>query len=182
MLGCHSVRKPGLKSGAGIFSNNTQLARPASHAANMAPVLRGASDEGPGPQRYRAPRTTPGSTQWDNHESEPSIPLPFDSFLDAFLTEAQRTPFTQALESTLRTAMGYADVIFWLDVPSLEMLVSPQRNVATTYGSGLAGVCRCTMAATRVQFPTKHPGFNSVIDGPMLPPASSVFLLPLTDF
>lgn len=106
----------------------------------------------------------------------------FEGILEGFLHTAADTPLYLATESILKQQLNAAEVIFWQDIPSLQLLYSPKKNKVIGHTRGIIGQTFFSRQKITVEDAVNNPFYVADIDGDSPSMAMPQMYFPIWDF
>ncbi|KAH0788625.1 3'5'-cyclic nucleotide phosphodiesterase family protein [Histomonas meleagridis] len=103
----------------------------------------------------------------------------YDQQIDSFLEMTYSEPLHESVENLFLNALSAESVIFWQDIPSLQILYSEKLKKTAKHSDGIIGFTFFSRETKLVTDLSAHSEYNEEIDGPSTMP--SIFF-PLWDY
>ena len=108
-----------------------------------------------------------------------SIRSEFDILLEEFLTLASTKPLVNAIETFFQKKYDAKRVIYWEEVPDLDILFSSTYNLTCPHSSGLVGYSVYSRSIIKTSNPASHPSFEAQTDGKVCQLNMPILIFPL---
>lgn len=89
----------------------------------------------------------------------------FEGIMEGFLHTAADNPLYMSTESILQKQLNANEVVFWQDIPSLQLLYSPKLNKSVGHTRGLIGQTFFSRQKITIEEVSTHPFYDPEIDG-----------------
>ncbi|EAY14486.1 3'5'-cyclic nucleotide phosphodiesterase family protein [Trichomonas vaginalis G3] len=182
-----------IKSGASQIKGGPQLPNIINHKAGGTRVMPRFHQF----DNQNVPITRPIVTANSEHEgaqsrqtrqAQPLAPLPqnldfdADMCMDELLKTLENNPLSQTIEVYIRAALDAQTVIFWQEVPNLQLLYSPTLKITCQHTEGIVGNAFFTRQLSSAASGQEHPAFKPEFDGKFCPNNSPVMVFPIIDY
>ena len=166
----HIISRQQVQSSQPLSKHNYQVHQSGVYLRTMGPSLLPTRS---GANRRRDERAS--TAKMDTRERQVSS----DDIFNEFLASCREMRPDSAIEHTLKSFLKAKEVVFWQEVPQIEMFYSPTLNLTTTASGGLVSLCLLNRGSVRVANPTNNASFKPAIDGKVVTPDSTVLLVPI---
>ena len=116
-----------------------------------------------------------------NNTDRASIPARWDGLVSEFLELVGALGIEAATEQCLKFFFDSDRVVFWEEIPSMNLLHSRTAKLSSPHTQGLAGFCFTTRRAHLIANASEHANFCEETDGKWVREGWSVLLCPVAD-
>jgi GAF domain-containing protein len=104
-----------------------------------------------------------------------------DSDLDGFIVDAATTTVADAAQKLFTERYNAAAVAYWVDIPSLQTLYSPNFQLLAPRATSLPGFSFTSQSILRTTAPLAHSNYYPPVDAQVVPQDGPLLIFPLFD-